>query len=249
MNKRIIIMGATSGLGRACAEDFISRGYVVGVCGRRTEELEQIRAIAPERVYAATIDVTSPDADKQLAELIDRMGGMDIYFHVSGIGKNNIALNPDLELSMVRVNCEGFCRMVGAAYRYFRQNAVKDAQIAVISSIAGTKGLGAAPAYSATKRMQNCYIQSLAQQCAITKTDIAFTDIRPGFVATPLLDTQTHHYPMLMSTPYAARRIVRAILARRRVAVIDWRYAILVAVWRCIPRWLWERLPIKAAEK
>ena len=80
-------MGATSGLGRACAEDFISRGYVVGVCGRRTEELEQIRAIAPERVYTATIDVTSPDADKQLAELIERMGGMDIYFHVSG---NNI---------------------------------------------------------------------------------------------------------------------------------------------------------------
>ncbi len=242
-------MGATSGLGRACAEDFISRGYIVGVCGRRTEELEQIRAIAPERVYAATIDITSSEADKQLMELIGRMGGLDIYFHVSGIGKNNIALNPELELNTVRVNCEGFCRMVGAAYRYFRENAVRGAQIAVISSIASTKGLGAAPAYSATKRMQNCYIQSLAQQCAITKTDITFTDIRPGFVATPLLDTDKHHYPMLMKTSYAARRIVRAIVARRRVAVIDWRYAILVAAWRCIPRWLWERLPIKAAEK
>ena len=174
---------------------------------------------------------------------------LDIYFHVSGIGKNNITLNAELELNTVRVNCEGFCRMVGCAYRYFRQNEVKGAQIAVVSSIAGTKGLGAAPAYSATKRMQNCYIQSLAQQCAIAKVDIAFTDIRPGFVATPLLDTDHHHYPMLMTTPYAARRIVRAIVARRRVAVIDWRYAILVAVWRCIPRWLWERLPIKAAQK
>lgn len=249
MSKRIIIMGATSGLGRACAEDFISRGYIVGVCGRRTDELEQIRATAPERVYAATIDITSADADKQLLELIERMGGLDIYFHASGIGKNNIALNSDLELNIVRVNCDGFCRMVGAAYRYFRENAVKGAQIAVISSIAGTKGLGAAPAYSATKRMQSCYIQSLAQQCAITKTDVTFTDIRPGFVATPLLDTKTHRYPMLMQTPYAARRIVRAILTRRRVAVIDWRYALLVAVWRCIPRWLWERLPIKAANK
>ena len=249
MNKRIIIMGATSGLGRACAEDFIARGYIVGVCGRRTEELDQIRSIAPDRVYAATIDITNPDADKQLLELIDRMGGLDIYFHVSGIGKNNIALNAELELNTVRVNCEGFCRMVGCAYRYFRQNKVKGAQIAVVSSIAGTKGLGAAPAYSATKRMQNCYIQSLAQQCAIAKVDIAFTDIRPGFVATPLLDTTTHSYPMLMTTPYASRRIVRAVVARRRVAVIDWRYAILTAVWRCIPRCVWERLPIKAAEK
>ena len=50
MNKRIIIMGATSGLGRACAEDFISRGYIVGVCGRRTEELEQIRTIDKRRL-------------------------------------------------------------------------------------------------------------------------------------------------------------------------------------------------------
>ena len=73
MSKRIIIMGATSGLGRACAEDFISRGYIVGVCGRRTEELEQIRTIAPERVYVATIDITNLDADKQLLELIERM--------------------------------------------------------------------------------------------------------------------------------------------------------------------------------
>lgn len=249
MSKRIIIMGATSGLGRACAEDFISRGYIVGVCGRRTEELEQIRTIAPERVYAATIDITQSDADKQLLELIERMGGLDTYFHVSGIGKNNLTLDSTIELNTVRVNCEGFCRMVGCAYRYFRQNQVKGAQIAVVSSIAGTKGLGAAPAYSATKRMQNCYIQSLAQQCAIAKVDIAFTDIRPGFVATPLLDLEARRYPMLMTTPYAARRIVRAVVARRRVAVIDWRYAILTSLWRCIPRWLWERLPVKAAEK
>lgn len=249
MEKRIIIMGATSGLGRACAEDFISRGYIVGVCGRRAEALEQICAIAPDRVYSATIDITAEGADEQLLALIDRMGGMDIYFHVSGIGKNNLSLDPTIELNTVRVNSEGFCRMVGCAYRYFRQKGVKGAQIAVISSIAGTKGLGAAPAYSATKRMQNCYIQSLAQQCAIAKVDISFTDIRPGFVATPLLDTDNRRYPMLMQTSYAARRIVRAVVARRRVAVIDWRYAILTSIWRCIPRWLWERLPIKAAEK
>lgn len=242
-------MGATSGLGRACAEDFISRGYKVGVCGRRTEALEAIRTIAPDSVFTATIDITQPNADEQLLTLIEQMGGLDIYFHVSGIGKNNIPLDPTIELNTVRVNCEGFCRMVGCAYRYFRDNGVKGAQIAVVSSIAGTKGLGAAPAYSATKRMQNCYIQSLAQQSAITKSDISFTDIRPGFVATPLLDTDGHNYPMLMQTPYAAKRIVQAILNRRRVAVIDWRYAILTSVWRCIPRWLWERLPIKASKK
>lgn len=95
-------MGATSGLGRACAEDFIARGYVVGVCGRRTEELEQIRSTAPDRVHVATIDITDPKADEQLLALIERMGGIDTYFHVSGVGKNNLTLDPAIELNTVR---------------------------------------------------------------------------------------------------------------------------------------------------
>ena len=80
------------------------------------------------------------------------------------------------------------------------------------------------------------------------KLDIHFTDIRPGFVRTDLL-ADGRRYPMLMSAPYAARRIVRAIERRERVAIIDWRYAILVFFWRLIPRFIWERLPISNDKK
>lgn len=86
---------------------------------------------------------------------------MDIYLHCSGIGKRNTGLLPEIELDTLRTNGEGFVRMVTAAFGYFRANG--GGHLAVISSIAGTKGLGSAPAYSATKRMQNTYIDALAQ--------------------------------------------------------------------------------------
>ncbi len=131
--------------------------------------------------------------------------------------------------------------MVTAAFGYFRAHG--GGHLAVISSIAGTKGLGAAPAYSATKRMQNTYIDALAQLARMERLPIRFTDIRPGFVDTPLL--RNGRYPLLMPVGYAANRIVRAIERRKRRAVIDWRYALLVPLWRAIPAWLWERLPVR----
>lgn len=238
---RIVIVGATSGLGLATARCCIRRGWRVGIAGRRSELLEALRAEAPEQVEAATLDVTQPDAPQRLDELADRLGGMDIYLHVAGIGSQNPVLDPSIEIDTLRTNGEGFVRLTTAAFDYFRRHG--GGRIAVISSIAGTQGLGAAPAYSATKRLQNTYIDALAQLARMERLPIRFTDIRPGFVATPLL--RDSHYPMLMQPDAVARRIVRAIERGRRRVVIDRRYALLVALWRLIPAWLWERLPIR----
>lgn len=130
--------------------------------------------------------------------------------------------------------------MVTAAFHYFKQKGY--GHIAVISSIAGTKGLGVAPAYSATKCFQNTYIEALAQLARMQHLDIHFTDIRPGFVNTDLL--KGGKYPMLMQADRVAQAIVKAIKRKKRIAVIDGRYRILVFFWRMLPRWLWERLPI-----
>ena len=167
---------------------------------------------------------------------------MDLYLHSSGIGKRNIELEPATELATLRTNGEGFVRMVTAAFHWFRTHG--GGHLAVISSIAGTRGLGSAPAYSATKRMQNTYIDALAQLSHMERLPIRFTDIRPGFVATPLLN-DAHHYPMLMSVDRVADRIVRALERRRRRIVIDRRYAALVFLWRLLPEWLWERLNVR----
>ncbi|HJA96753.1 MAG TPA: SDR family NAD(P)-dependent oxidoreductase [Candidatus Alistipes faecavium] len=240
--KRIVIVGATSGMGLEVARLALRAGWRVGAAGRRTDRLEALRAEAPEQVEIRQMDVTDPAAPEQLATLIERLGGMDVYLHSSGIGTRNEALDPAIELATARTNAEGFIRMVTAAYTYFRSHG--GGQIAVISSIAGTKGLGAAPAYSATKRLQNTYIDALAQLARMQRARIRFTDIRPGFVDTPLLASDGG-YPMLMPADKVARRIFRAIVRGRRRVVIDGRFAVLVFLWKLIPAWLWERLAIR----
>ena len=250
--QRIVIIGASSGLGKEITSQFAQMGWTIGIAARRIDALKELQQQFPESIVATEqIDVTSADAGEKLLSLIKNVGGIDTLLLASGIGSQNPSLEIDIELNTVKTNTLGFTHIVDTAFNYFRNrsNDETPGQIAVISSIAGTMGLGIAPSYSATKRYQRHYIDALEQLAHFEKVNVKFTDIRPGFVATPLLDTDGHNYPMLMQTPYAAKRIVRAILNRRRVAVIDWRYAILTSVWSCIPRWLWERLPITASKK
>ena len=239
--KRVIIVGATSGIGFETAKCFIADGWQVGVAGRRKEKLEVLQALCPENVFAETIDVTGNDAPEALKRLINKLGGMDLFLLSSGIGKQNSTLKPEIELNTVMTNGAGFVRMTTAAFNYFKQNG--GGHIAVISSIAGTKGLGIAPSYSATKRFQNHYIDSLAQLAKMEKLNIKFTDIRPGFVATDLL--KDLNYPLLMNAEKVGRIIFRALKSRRRIVTIDWRYRVIVFFWRLIPRFIWERLPVR----
>ena len=242
MDKKVIIIGATSGIGREVALIYIAQGWKVGVAGRREAELEALRSAYPEQVSAQALDVTKEDAPQKLQALIEQVGGMDVFLLSSGIGKQNPTLETGLELTTAATNVEGFIRMTNAAYHYFEQQG--HGHLAVISSIAGTKGLGAAPAYSATKGFQNIYMDALDQLARMKKLNIRITDIRPGFVATPLLNNQKK-YPMLMDAPIVALDIVSAIEKKKRVAIIDWKFRLLVGFWRLIPKWIWLRLPVK----
>ena len=239
--KRAIIVGASSGLGLEVAKLLLAEGYTLGVAARREDRLLALKQEAPDRVEVAAIDVTAEDAAARLRELIDRMGGLDLYFHVSGIGKQNRTLAEDIELNTVNTNGMGFARMIGEAYRYFAERG--EGHIVAITSIAGTKGLGPAPSYSATKAFQNNYLQALEQQANARNLKIRFTDIRPGFVDTDLLKGD-FHYPMMLKPQTVARDIVKAIHNKRHIKVIDWKYAILTALWRRIPRPIWRHLKL-----
>lgn len=239
--KKIIIIGATSGIGREMALIFIHKGWKVGIAGRRKDALLELQVQAPQQVEIAQIDVTKENSPMLLLDLIQRMDGIDVYLHVAGIGKQNRALEPSIEESTLQTNALGFTRMVDAAFNYFRTKG--GGQIAAISSIAGVKGLGVAPSYSATKRFQNCYLQSLAQLSHIEKLNIKFTDIRPGFVDTDLLN-DSHRYPMLLCPQKVATQAVNAILRQKRVKIIDFRYRLLVFFWKLIPNFAWEKLSI-----
>jgi len=241
MNKKAIIIGASSGIGREVALQLLKEGWHIGVAARREEPLQELKDAAPERVEVMTIDVTQEDAGQRLLMLAEQLGGMDLYFHASGIGKQNRMLSEDIELRTMETNALGFTRTIGTAYRYFANRG--EGHIAAITSIAGTKGLGPAPAYSATKAMQSTYLQALEQQARQRGLNIRFTDIRPGFVKTALLDDD-FPYPMLMKPEAVARDIVKSIRRGRHVRIIDYRYRGLTFVWRLIPRWIWLRIRI-----
>lgn len=240
--KRIVIMGASSGIGLRAAEILASRGIRVGLAARHTKTLEALKKKYPELVEYSRIDVTLPDAGKELYRLIERLGGMDIYFHVAGIGFENLTLDPVREVEIMETNMVAFARMLCYAYRYFRDKG-RRGHIAAITSVAGTKGIGRLSAYSASKRGAQTYMVALEQLAHNEHADITFTDIRPGWVDTPLLRPGVK-YPLEMTEEYAVLRILRAIARRRRVAVIDWRWNIVVGLWRLIPNSLWIRLNI-----
>lgn len=117
--RKIIITGATSGLGRALAERYIDAGWIVGVAGRNQPSLRELSEIAPERVIPSQIDILSEDAPEKLLNLIEECGGMDIYLHCSGIALLDKEPSIDSEVQICETNAVGFTRMCIAAYRYF----------------------------------------------------------------------------------------------------------------------------------
>ena len=240
--KRAIVLGASSGIGREVARILINDGWKVGIAARREDKLNELKSLSVEMVEVKRVDVTSEDAAERVLTLIKDLGGINLFVYCSGVGKQNSSLEAEVELHTVDVNVCGFTRIIDAVFNYMAENMGGD--IAVVSSIAGTKGLGVAPSYSATKAYQNTYIQALEQLSNMRHLHIRFTDIRPGFVDTDLL-AGDHNYPMLMSKEKVAQDIVNSVMKNRHVRIIDWRYRLLVFFWKLIPNRLWRRLNVE----
>lgn len=97
-SQRIIIVGATSGIGREVALLLLKEGHQLGLAGRREEQLKELQKLAPDHICIRSIDIRREEAANQLDELIGELGGMDLYLHCSGIGHQNYGLSPDIEL-------------------------------------------------------------------------------------------------------------------------------------------------------
>lgn len=244
MIKKIVVVGATSGLGREMASQLVKAGYKVGIAGRRGELLasfvEEHKEVAAAPIEQQVMDVTSPTATAALDTLIDHMGGMDILLHVAGAGFENPALDEGKERHITEVNSVGFVTIIDHAYHWFRTHGGKG-HIAAVTSIAGTKGMGLAPAYSATKRLQTTYLSAMAQHARMDGVKLHITDIRPGYAQTDIL-TPGKKYPAVLSPEKVARVAIKAIRRHRRICTIDWRFKFVVAGWSLVPRPLWERV-------
>ena len=243
--KKVIIVGASSGIGMRVATDFARLGWRVGIAARREDRLKEIKALYPEQIEYMTIDVAAPDAVDRFNRLIELIDGMDYLLYAAGCGFHNPELDESIDTQALNANVIGFTRIINAAYKYYKATAnVSRGHIAAITSVAGTKGMGVCAVYSASKRYQWTYLQAIDQLAHQQHVNVAVTDIRPGFVDTALLDPK-RNYPMKMSIDYVAPRIEHAMLTEKRVAVIDSRWAFVTSLWKLIPNSLWRHISLE----
>lgn len=249
--RRIIIFGASSGLGKILAESYAAQGDMVAVAARRVENLQQLQGEYPNNVLVFKADMEALPQEEGgdplvspkgvFCKMVDALGGVDLVIYSSGVGKQNVEFNMPLEYSTINVNVKGFTAIVAAVVEY-GSKAGHHVQFVVISSIASTRGIGLSASYSATKMYQVRYLESMRQLANSKGWNMSFTTIKPGFVATDFI--KGRNYPMTMHPQYAAAKIKKAIDRRKNSAVIDWRWSAVTALWRCIPNWLWYRIKL-----
>lgn len=241
-----IIIGATSGIGRQLACSLLESGWRVGIAWRREDRLRKlVDTYGNDRAIARYMDVTPNDAPCQLDNLLTETGAPDLFLHVAGIGNEEGPLNEEIELKIVSTHCDGMVRVVSHFINYIKKEPYysdkRKVCIGIVSSLAGTKGMGVSPAYSASKKMQSTYVSALSQHVRMHGIPATLSDIRPGFVDTDILLPGTPPFA-IMSVEAASRQILKGVARRKRIIVFDWRYRMLSFAWSLIPRWLWERM-------
>lgn len=238
MPQRIIIIGASSGIGKELALLYAARGARVAITGRRAALLEAVRQECPEQIITRCFDTTLNDSRAQLESLIGELGGMDLLIYNAGYGEASPELAWDTEQLTVGTNVLGFAALVNYGFNWFCRQGY--GHLALTSSVAGVRGNSWAPAYSASKAFMSNYAEGLQIKATRLKKDIVITDIRPGFVDTKLLKWKKR---FCMSSPQkAARQIVAAIDRKKRIVYITRRWWLIALLMKLLPYPLYRRL-------
>jgi short-subunit dehydrogenase len=236
----ILIIGATSGIGYALAQEYARAGWTVGATGRRLELLETLRQSVPEgKIHIRKHDVTAPDNIAVIEDLARECGGADVVVYNSGTGVYNKNMEFELEKQTIDVNLMGFVEVATWAYRSCRAGG-SPSQLVGVSSIAGHRGGQTVPAYHASKAFMHIYMESLRMKARRFKMPFFVTDIRPGFVKTPMTAKNKGMF-WVVSPEKAARQIRAAITGKRRVAYISKRWALVAFLFKIFPRGWFER--------
>lgn len=237
--KKIIIIGATSGIGRRLAELYAKEDCRIGIIGRRENLLKEICALDKDKLFYQVCDITHTESTlSSLEALVQEIGGMDLLIISAGTGELNPQLSYLLERPTLLTNIIGFTNIADWGFRYFEQQ--KGGHLITISSVGGTRGSGIAPAYNASKAYQINYMEGLRQKAAKLPFPIYTTDIRPGFVDTAMAKGEG----LFWITPVdkAAKQIKKAISSKKKIAYISKRWRYVAGLFRLIPSALYCRM-------
>lgn len=235
---KAIVIGATSGIGRALAKEISNAGGVVGITGRRVELLESLEKELAGPCFKSQFDITDANASvAAFKALVSEMNGVDVVIINSGYGSSDANFPLEDDLQTVAVNVAGFTTIANTAYRYFDENGA--GHIVGISSVAAVRG-GPFTAYNASKAYVSSYLEGLACRKPVRSGSIIITDVRPGFVDTPM--AQGDGLFWVASPEKAASQIVKSIVAKKRVVYITKRWRLIAYLIMSLPFVLYRKI-------
>lgn len=238
--QKILITGASSGLGAGMARAFAAKGRDLALCARRTDRLEELKAELTQKYPGVTIVVAALDVNdheavpKVFAELSDELGGIDRVIVNAGIGKgaklgsgklwaNKATLETNLVAALVQIE---------TALEMFNKNG--SGHLVLISSVLGNKGVpGVKAAYAASKAGLSSLGESLRAEYA--KGPVKVSVIEPGYIESEM--TAKSNSTMLMVGNETGVNALVAAMEREpgRAAVPWWPWAPLVQLMRVLP--------------
>jgi short-subunit dehydrogenase len=237
--KKVIIIGASSGIGKELAKILASNDYEVGITSRRTDLLNELAAELPTKVHVASIDVSnSLLAILSLEKLIQDMGEVEVVIICAGTGYLNPSLIWSQEKETIDTNVTGFTAMAGVAMRYFINK--KSGHLVGISSIASIKGSNICPSYNASKAFISNYLEGLRKKAVKEKLKISITDIQPGLIDTAMAKGEGLFW--VSSPQKAAKQIFKAIQQKKKKAYITKRWAIIAWLLKILPEFIYDKI-------
>ncbi len=228
---KVIIIGATSGIGRELAKQMSNYGYVVGITGRRSELLDSLEKELSGKCFKSTMDLADiSEAVKGFESLLKKMGNVDVVFINSGTGNVDPAFPLSGELETVAVNVTGFTALANAAYHYFAKKGC--GHIVGTSSIMALRG-GPCASYNASKAYISNYLEGVLCKSRLEGHNIVVTDVRPGFVDTAMAKGEGIFW--VASVEKAAEQIFKAIQKKKRTIYVTKRWRFVGFLLRCLP--------------
>jgi short-subunit dehydrogenase len=237
--KKVIIIGASSGVGKELAKMFAAKHYEVGIAARRTDLLNELAAELPTRVHVASIDVSnSTPAIQSLEKLIRDMVEVEVIIICAGTGYLNPSLIWSQEKETIDTNVTGFTALAGVAMLHFMNN--KSGHLVGISSIAGIRGSNICPAYNASKAFISNYLEGLRKKAVKEKLKISITEIQPGLIATAMAKGEGLFW--VASPQKAAKQMFKAIQQKKKKVYITKRWAIVAWLLKILPDFIYDKI-------
>ena len=228
----IIIIGATSGIGKALYEKYAADGNHIGIVGRRTHLLDELQQQHPECTITATADITKQDeVERAIHDFTKELGHVDLAIVCSGTGEINPTLDYALERPTLDTNVMGWTYVIDTLFHLFEQQA--HGHLVAITSAGGLRGEPMAPAYSATKAYQINYMEALRKKASKAGGKVIVTDIRPGLVNTAMAKGEGLFW--VMPVEKVASQICAAIRKRKSKVYVTKRWHVLAIINKNLP--------------